>query len=130
MTNASEHWFEFAKNDLRDAKILFKNKSYQGAIWHCHQALEKHLKGTLSQRLLKIRKTHDIPTLLKDTGLKFPKSILNFAEELNGYYQPARYPDTALDSPLSYKRISADKLLKLTKETIKWLNFHNHKPKK
>src|SRR3989338_8730839 len=122
MINASQHWFEFAENDLRDAEILFKNKSYQGCIWHCHQAIEKHLKGTIASQERPIRKTHDLPALLKDSGLKLPKSILNFAEELNAYYQPARYPDTALDSPLAYKRTSANKFLKLTKETIKWLN--------
>ena len=123
MKEITKKWFEFADKDLKNAKILFKNKSYEGCIWHCHQALEKYLKGTIVESEKLLRKTHDLATLLKDTGLNFPKNILQFSEELNAYYQPSRYPDTALINPLSYKRPTADKFLKLTEITIKWLKF-------
>ena len=43
----SKKWFEFAARDLRDAEILFKNKSYKGCILHCHQTLEKYLKSVI-----------------------------------------------------------------------------------
>lgn len=123
MKKLTQKWFEFARKDLRDAKILFKNKSYQGCIWHCHQALEKYLKGAILQLGKSVRKTHDLPTLLKDTRIKFSKNILNFVQELNAYYQPSRYPDTALVTKLSYSRKVANRLLKLTETTIRWLEL-------
>ncbi len=126
MNNLSKKWFEFAKTDFCNAEILFKNKSYEGAIWHCHQAMEKYFKGAQSSVGKTIRKTHDLPALLTDTGLHFPREMLDFVQELNAYYQPSRYPDTALINPLSYERKTAAKFLKLTKSTITWLQYQLH----
>lgn len=113
--------------DLHNAEILFKNKSYEGAIWHCHQSMEKYLKGALSSGGKIVRKTHDLPALLTDTDFHFPREILDFTQELNAYYQPSRYPDTALINPLSYDRKTASRFLKLTNSTIKWLQYQlNH----
>lgn len=123
MNTLSKKWFEFAKMDLCNAKILFRNKSYEGAVWHCHQAMEKYLKGAISSTGRDIRKTHDLPALLTDTGFHFSQEVLNFAQELNAYYQPSRYPDTALINPLSYNRKTASRFLKLTKSTIQWLQY-------
>lgn len=123
MRIVTKKWFTFATADLRDAEILFRNKSYRGCIVHCHQAVEKYLKGVIVELGERVRKTHDLPTLLSDSGLNFPKEILDFMHELNAYYQPSRYPDTALANPLTYNRLQATKILKLTKTTIKWLQF-------
>ena len=125
----SKRWFEFAEKDIRNAKILFENKSYEGCIWHCHQAMEKFLKGAVARNGKAIRKTHDLPVLLNDTGLNWPKSILDFTEELNAYYQPVRYPDSAFTHPLKYSRKTADNFLKLTETTIKWLKFQTKQNK-
>lgn len=123
MKNITKKWFEFAKKDLLNAKILLKNKSYEGCIWHCHQALEKYLKGVIVESGKSVRKTHDLPTLLHDTRLKFSKDVLTFIQELNAYYQPSRYPDTALVNKLSYSRGTANKFLRLTGITIRWLEI-------
>lgn len=125
MEEITKKWFEFAESDFKNAEILFKNKSYEGCIWHCHQALEKYMKGLLIALGRSVRKTHDLPSLLNDLNLNFPKDILEFIQELNAYYQPSRYPDTALVNPLSYNRATAVKLLKLTKTVIKWIKFQN-----
>ncbi len=127
MNNLSKKWFEFARMDFHNAEILFKNRSYEGTIWHCHQSMEKYLKGTLSSIGKTVRKTHDLPALLTDSAFHFPKEILDFVQELNAYYQPSRYPDTALINPLSYDRKTASRFLKLTKSTIRWLQYQlNH----
>ena len=127
MNNLSKKWFEFARMDFHNAEILFRGRSYEGAIWHCHQSMEKYLKGTLSSIGKTVRKTHDLPALLTDSVLHFPKEILDFVQELNAYYQPSRYPDTALINRLSYDRKTASRFLKLTKSTIQWLQYQlNH----
>lgn len=122
-------WFDFANRDLQNAEILFKNKSYEGCVLNCHQALEKYLKGVILEMNKSIRKTHDLPTLLNDTGFNFPKEILDFVQELNAYYQPSRYPDTALIDSLSYKRLTVSNFLKLSKTTIQWLQFQTKQKK-
>jgi len=123
MKKITKHWLEFAKKDLQNAKILFRNRAYEGSVWHCHQALEKYLKGFVVEQGIPIRKTHDLPTLLNDTKLKFSKEILSLAHELNAYYQPSRYPDTAIINKVRFTRVTTNRLLKLTETTIKWLHF-------
>ena len=129
MEKISKRWFEFAEKDVKNAKILFINKSYEGCIWHCHQAMEKFLKGVVAKSGKTIRKTHDLPTLLNDTGLDWPENILDFTEELNAYYQPVRYPDSVLAHPLKYNRKTAGNFLKLTQTTKKWLRFQTKQGK-
>ena len=129
MQELTKKWFQFAENDLWNARILFQSKAYEGCIWHCHQAVEKYVKGVLTEESMSMRKTHDLPTLLRDTTWQFPKTLLDFVAELNAYYQPSRYPDMALLEPLSYKRITARKFLQLAETMKKWL-LHHLNPKK
>lgn len=114
-------WLEFAKGDLRDAQILFENKSYQSCIFHCHQSTEKLLKAIICAKGKKIKKVHDLADLLKESEAKYTPEILDFINELNPYYNPIRYPDAAL--PLKYDRKTTRKLLKLTKDISKWFLY-------
>lgn len=123
------HWLDFAKEDLKTAEILFNSKSYKNCIYHCHQAIEKFLKANIIARGKRFRKTHDLPDLLKESEVKYTKEILEFIHELNSYYNPVRYPDTVLASPLKYDRKTAQRLLKLTKNISKWLLFHLNQKK-
>ena len=129
MTDLAKIWSKFAAKDLKSAKLLFKGKAYENGILHCHQALEKQMKGVIVSQGGTMRKTHDLPALLNDTGLQFPEEVLRFVQDLNAYYQPSRYPDTALDTPLVFNRKTADRFMKLTETTIKWLRYHNKQEK-
>ena len=124
MKKLTKKWFAYAEVDLKAAEVLFKNKSYQTCIYHCHQVIEKVLKGIISERGERIPKVHDLPQLLEESGAKFSDSILEFIEELNPYYNPIRYPDTAVDFPLKYDRKIANRILKLTKNVSKWLKLN------
>lgn len=119
-TEAVQKWLVFAKANHKDAQILFRGKSYQGAILSCHQALEKYLKAVAVSRGLRVQKSHDLPSLLKATGLIAPDNIVTFLAELNAYYNPARYPDAMPGPPLLFTRKTAAVFLKLTKITILW----------
>ncbi len=121
MKKITRKWLEFARKDLKDAEVLFNGKSYEGAIWHCHQAIEKTLKAVLVEKGFKLRKTHDLIGLIADAEIDLSKSISDFIDNLNPYYNPIRYPDAALEAKLSYSRNSCQSILKATKEVIKWL---------
>lgn len=121
MKKITQKWLEFAKKDIDDAEILFKGRSYEGSIWHCHQALEKTLKAIIVEKNIKVRKTHDLVGLSEDAKIGLPKNISEFIDNLNPYYNPIRYPDTFLESKLAYSRAIAQKILKTTKEVSKWL---------
>jgi HEPN domain-containing protein len=123
MRKITQKWLEYAKRDLRDAEILFKNKRYLSCIYHCHQATEKFLKALLAERGKIIPKTHDLLDLLKQSEIKYTKEILNFIQELNPYYSPIRYPDVREAVSLKVHRQRASEILKLTKEISKWLLY-------
>lgn len=55
MQESSKKWLNFAKEDLKDAEILFKAKSYKNSTWHCHQAIEKLLKAIILAKGKNIR---------------------------------------------------------------------------
>ncbi len=119
-----KQWLEFARQDLKDAEILFDKKSYKGCIYHCHQAIEKFLKALLISKNKRVRKTHDLADLLKESEIKYIAEILQFIHKLNPYYDPIRYPDVALDFPLKYDRKTTQEMLKFAKEISKWLIYH------
>ena len=121
MKKITQKWLEFAQKDLGDAKILLQSKSYEGAIWHCHQAVEKTLKATIVEKNIEIRKTHDLIGLVADAKITLPKEISTFIDNLNPYYNPIRYPDAALEAKLSYTRAISLNILKNSEEVMKWL---------
>jgi len=123
MKDITKKWVSFAKEDLKATEILFKNKSYKSCFYHCHQAIEKFLKALIIAKKRRVRKTHDLADLLKESGVKYTKEILEFIYRLNPYYNPIRYPDVVLDFPLKYDRKTAKEILKLTKEISRWLLF-------
>jgi HEPN domain-containing protein len=83
MKEITKAWFEFAKQDLKDAEILLKNRSTKGCVWHCHQAIEKILKAIIIEKGKRPRKIHDLIELLKEANVKLPKELSNFIEGLN-----------------------------------------------
>lgn len=75
-------WREYAKADLEAAEVLTKsgktNYSYQLAILHCHQALEKILKtGTVSKNEVP-KRIHDLVKLAQDADIKIPERFLKY----------------------------------------------------
>lgn len=121
-----KQWLKFAEQDLRDAEILFEQKSYQNSSWHCHQAIEKILKSIILNKERKSRKIHDLIELLKETEIKLPEDLLSFLEELNLHYLPPRYPDSYEQMKRIYQPKNIQRVLKLTKVLFLWLkNYLN-----
>jgi HEPN domain-containing protein len=127
MKKITKKWLEFAKEDLKNAKILLKEKSYRGSSWHCHQAIEKILKAVIIEKRKRAKKIHDLVKLLEDSGIKLPEDLLSFLEELNLHYLPSRYPDIYDQLKEIYRPKNIQKVFKLTKVLFLWLRNHlNH----
>ena len=60
-------WFEKGNHDIEDTKRLYKSGGYSDTIcFHCHQAVEKYLKGYLVFNNVSPRKIHDLVILLEE----------------------------------------------------------------
>jgi len=115
MKEEVKRWWKKAKDDLIKAKILFKNKKYDGAAFFSQQSVEKGLKALYIKDKNSIKKIHDLVELGKDAGL--PQNLLDYCKELTLAYVYSRYPD--IKEEKNIKHIS-NKFLKYAAEILKW----------
>ncbi|GBE16238.1 HEPN domain protein [bacterium BMS3Abin15] len=126
MKSIIKKWFEYAKADLEGAEILAKNPkssySYQLAVLHCHQAIEKLLKTVIIANSDEPKRIHNLLALASDAKIEFSESQQLYIEELNPYYQPSRYPDLPLKGPiLKFDKKAIFYHLEKTKELFQWI---------
>ncbi len=90
-------WLEKGAQDLKSAEILLKSNEnvMDVACYHCHQAVEKYLKGFLVFKKISFSKTHDLDYLLGlcvKEELAFSK-IQKEIQSLSQYDSSIRYPE-------------------------------------
>ncbi|KPJ56758.1 hypothetical protein AMJ49_04095 [Parcubacteria bacterium DG_74_2] len=119
--NLVKEWIIKAQNDLESAKILYReNGPTDSLCFHCHQTVEKILKGFLVSRKKEFPKIHDLILLLKLCN-KINKNFKNLEEEtsfLNRYYIEARYPPEITTYPKKECREAIEFAEKITQFTI------------
>ncbi len=92
-------WFKKANNDLIGAKLLFREKINDLAVYHSHQCAEKLLKAYLAFKLCPIQKSHDL-VVLTEMCYRYDHSfekIRPFIEALNPFGTLMRYPSDRPD---------------------------------
>lgn len=113
-----EEWFQRGGHDLDTAEILFEREGHPDIIlFHLQQAVEKYLKGFLIYNGWKLKKIHDIETLLT-SAIEFEKefeSYLDFGRKLTAFYYEDRYPSGPVSS---HPRNEINEMLEITKEII------------
>lgn len=116
MNEEVNKWWNKAKDDLDKAKILFKNKKYDGAVFFCQQSAEKGLKALSLKGKNEIKRIHDLVELGKYVNL--PQNLIDHCKELTLSYIYSRYPD--IEEEKDIKSISTD-FLKYAEEILKWI---------
>ena len=93
--NLTKEWIIKSQNDLKSAEILYKEDGPTDSLcFHCHQAVEKILKGFLVFNKREFPRTHDLIHLL-NLCKKIDKSFESMKDEvsfLNRFYIEVRYP--------------------------------------
>lgn len=94
---AAQASFENGEADLANAYLILNSPQAEGlfgiACFHCHQAVEKYLKGFLLLNGQRPPLIHDLKLLL-DRCIKFYKDLSKFdgdCRDLNPYYVETRY---------------------------------------
>ena len=93
MSEESERWLAFAREDLRMAELAMTEDLYNQACFHCQQCAEKAVKGVLAHQGRMPPRTHRLGDLL---GLLSPNLLADLTLDvqlLDRFYPPARYPD-------------------------------------
>lgn len=109
-------WIIKADHDLASAKVLFlyKPELKDIAIYHCHQAIEKYLKGIIIHFGLKFLKVHNLILLLDIVTEKFEiyDALRDEIDWLNTVSNHVRYPD---DKDL-YKYFDAERAINVAEK--------------
>jgi HEPN domain-containing protein len=102
-------WLDFAKDDLKAAKILLPEKLLSISSYHIQQSVEKALKGYLAYQKIPVIKTHNLLLLVESCADSYQEFNIfaETAEELNSYLTDGRYPGNMVQPPESPEIIAA-----------------------
>ena len=118
-----EEWVERGKRDLETAKILFsKVDFYDIILFHIHQAVEKCIKGFLIYHGWKLKKIHDLETLITEAMNfdNFFQTYLDYGRKLTAFYFEERYPPGPVSS---FSEEEVKNMLEIAEEIIENINL-------
>lgn len=94
MERRTEEWLRQSDYDMNTAEYLFRGGRHMYAVFMCHLAVEKALKGLYYERLRQIpRKSHSLVFLLGQIGRRPPQDKGRFIVKLSQASILTRYPE-------------------------------------
>lgn len=122
MTKNPQEWLKQADYDMDTAEIMFDNKRYFYAVFMCHLAIEKALKGLYLERLKEIPpKVHNLVYLVEKIKVQLPENLYDSVFALNRVSVPTRYPDDLQRMLKDYNEERTRKIIDSGKEVLQWL---------
>ncbi|HHW40166.1 MAG TPA: HEPN domain-containing protein [Syntrophomonadaceae bacterium] len=117
-----QEWFLQADYDLHTAKAMLRSKRYIYAVFLCHLALEKALKGLVAASTGEPPpRTHNLILLVKLAKPNLNHEQLTFLATLNTASIATRYPQELAQALKQYDRKMTKSYIKSTEEVIKCL---------
>jgi HEPN domain-containing protein len=115
-------WLKQAEYDLDTAEFMTKGGRHFYAVFMCHLATEKALKGLYWHSLREPPpKTHNLVYLLNKTGLKPDARQSGVIATLNEANITTRYPDDIDKLQSKYTQGISSEILAGTKEILAWI---------
>jgi HEPN domain-containing protein len=115
-------WLKQADYDIDTAEYMYNGKRFFYAVFMCHMAVEKALKGLYQQRLCQIPpKTHNLIFLLNEMGIKPEEIIGRFIAKLNEANIPTRYPENIEILQTVFTQPVTEQMLAQTKDVLEWI---------
>lgn len=120
--NQPKEWFEQADYDYETAVYMSQGERYVYAVFMCHLAIEKALKGiVLKVSCSQPPKIHSLIQLTNKAELNPPEDIGHFLVSLDQSSIPTRYPEDLATVKKIYSKEKTEEILSKTKETLAWL---------
>ncbi len=122
MKEASANWLTIAKKDLKVANDNFGMANYLTCIEKCHAALEKLLKGIITENNNSPSKVHNLLRLAGEAVIiNLQEDTKKLFDELSDCYISLRYPDDYYEVEQEYNQEKTKHILKETKRVFTWL---------
>lgn len=121
-TDIADFWQKTAQDDWETAEALVSAQKYHHALFFCHLALEKILKG------LVYAKTHDHPLPIHDlsklghqAGLQFDTKREEQLKEITTWNIKARYDDYKREFYKKASHTFSVQWMEIAKELFLWI---------
>jgi HEPN domain-containing protein len=115
-------WLKQADYDMDTAEFMAKGGRYIYAVFMCHLAIEKALKGLYLHNLRETPpKTHNLVYLLNRIGLRPDAGKSGVIATLNEANIATRYPDDIDRLQSKYTQEITSEILARTKEILAWI---------
>jgi len=122
MGKKPEEWVKQADYDIETAKFMFDGGRYFYAVFMCHLAIEKALKGLYLARLKEEPpKVHNLVYFLNKIGTKPPEPIGKFLVKLNEASVATRYPEDVDKLQMDFTQFVVRDILLRGKEALGWI---------
>jgi HEPN domain-containing protein len=122
MEKRTEEWLRQSDYDMDTADYMYHGGRYFYAVFMCHLAIEKSLKGLYYERLGQLPpKSHSLIYLLSEIGIKPPEEHGRFIVKLSEASIPTRYPDELARVQKDYTENVVKEILAKGKEIVTWI---------
>ncbi len=122
MPKEADEWLRQADYDMETAEFMLNGGRYFYAVFMCHLAIEKALKGLYQKRLQQIPpKTHNLIYFLNSIGIKPDESIGRFIVKINEASVVTRYPEELSKLQKDFTQPAVSEILAKGKEVLEWI---------
>jgi len=122
MAQLPEEWLKQADYDMDTADYMFEGGRYFYAVFMCHLAIEKALKGFYRKKLRQEPpRVHNLIYLLNKIGIKPPEPVGRFIVKLNEASVATRYPEEIGKLQKDFTKGVVKDILSKGRETLEWI---------
>ena len=122
MEKWTEEWLRQSEYDMDAAVYMFQGGRYLYAVFMCHLAVEKALKGLYYEKLREIPpRSHSFVYLLNAIGIVPPEKPGKFITKLSEASIATRYPEDLAKVQQVYTEGVVKDILAGGKEAIAWI---------
>lgn len=122
MEKRTEEWLRQSIYDMDTADFMCQGGRYFYAVFMCHLAVEKAVKGLYYEKRKEIPpKVHNLIYLLSQIGIMPEEQSGKFIVRLNEANIATRYPENLLKMQQEYTEPVVKEILSQTKEFIAWI---------
>lgn len=121
MEKRTEEWLKQADYDIDVAEYMYQGGRYIYAVFICHLAVEKALKGLYYERRKEFPpKSNSLVFLLNEIGIKPPEDQGRFIVRLSEASIPTRYPENLSKVQKDFTESIVKDILARGKGVIAW----------
>ena len=122
MEKRTQEWMNQADYDMETAVYMSKGGRHVYAVFMCHLAVEKALKGLFYEMRREVPpKSHNLIYLLKQIGIKPPAKFGRFIVKLTEVSVAARYPESLAAVQKVYTKSVANKIIEDSSGLVSWI---------